>query len=92
MITGISALSGLTSLTVLRLDHNWWITDVSALSGLTSLTLLHLNYNSISDIQALLDNTGLGADDLVDLRSTTVSCANVAALEAKGVTVESDCP
>jgi hypothetical protein len=39
----------------------------------------------------LLDNTGLGAGDTVDLRSTSVSCTDVAALQAKGVTVLSDC-
>ena len=68
------------------------ITDISALSGLPRLTGLRLYNNPISDIQPLLDNTGLGAGDTADLRSTSVSCADVAALEAKGVRVESDCP
>jgi hypothetical protein len=40
----------------------------------------------------LLDNTGLGAGDTVYLQFTNVSCTDVAALEAKGVTVLSDCP
>jgi hypothetical protein len=40
----------------------------------------------------LLDNTGLAAGDIVWLGSTGVSCTDVAALEAKGVTVQSDCP
>jgi hypothetical protein len=40
----------------------------------------------------LLDNAGLGAGDRVGLQSTNVSCADVAALRAKGVTVYSDCP
>ena len=103
-ITDISALSGLTSLTFLHLDNNS-ITDISALRrltqrsrrvvprfGLTSLTFLFLHNHSITDIQPLLDNTGLGADDWVDLRSTNVSCTDVALLQAKGVTVTSDCP
>ena len=77
-IRSLGGIQNLTSLTVLHLSDNP-ISDISPLSGLTSLTLLHLDYNSISEIQALLDNTGLGADDLVDLRSTTVSCADVAA-------------
>jgi Leucine-rich repeat (LRR) protein len=89
-ISDISALSGLTSLTDLDLGRNT-ITDISALSGLTSLTYLYLGQNSISDIQPLLDNSGLGAGDSVNLRSTNVSCADVAALQAKGVTVTSDC-
>ena len=41
---------------------------------------------------ALLDNTGLGVDDTVDLKSTNASCTDVAALETKGVSVSSDCP
>ena len=44
------------------------------------------------DIQPLLDNTGLGAGNFVHLSGTNVSCPDVAALEAKGVTVSSDCP
>ena len=34
---------------------------------------------------------GLGAGDTVDLRFTSVSCTDVAALQAKGVTVDSGC-
>ena len=90
-ITDISALSGLTSLDVLSLWNNS-ITDISPLSGLTSLTSLGLVGNSITDIQPLLDNMGLGAGDTVDLSSTSVSCTDVALLEAKGATVVSDCP
>jgi len=63
------------------------------LSGLTSLTFLGLQHNAgLTELQPLLDNTGLGAGDDVDLKSTNVSCADVAALEAKGVVVDSDCP
>ena len=69
------------------------ISDISALSGLTSLTRLSLAYNAdLTDIQPLLDNTGLGAGDEVDLSATGVSCADVSALQAKGVSVDSDCP
>ena len=90
-ITDISLLSGLKSLTILELVSNQ-ITDISPLSGLTSMATLDLSYNSITDIQPLLDNTGLGAGDTVNLWATGVSCTDVAALEAKGVTVEFDCP
>jgi hypothetical protein len=63
------------------------------LSGLSNLRYLVLDNNpNLTDIQPLLDNTGLGADDTVDRESTNVSCSDVAALEAKGVTVQSDCP
>ena len=84
--------AGITSLAVLSLFDNS-ITDISALSGLTSLAGLFLSNNpNLTEIQPLLDNTGLGAGDRVYLRSTSVSCTDVAALQAKGVTVESDCP
>ena len=88
---GIESLVGiqnLTSLTDLRLFNNS-ITDISALSGLTGLSELYLENNpDVTDIQPLLDNTGLGADDLVLLQGTNVSCTDeVAALRAKGVLV-----
>ena len=91
-IGDISALGGLTSLTFVGLDFNS-ISDIGALTGLTSLTGLGLRSNpNLSDIQPLLDNAGLGTGDIVDLSDTSVSCADVAALQAKGVSVFSDCP
>ncbi len=91
-VADVSALSGLTSLPYLTLYNNS-ITDIRALSGLTSLGGLGLDTNpGLSNIQPLLDNTGLGAGDRVFLQLTSVSCTDVAALQAKGVTVFSDCP
>ena len=90
-IADIRALSGLSGLRSLYLQDNP-VTDISALSGLTSLTVLNLtSIPSLTDIQPLLDNAGLGEGDLVLLTGTNVTCADVALLEAKGVTVESDC-
>ena len=92
---GIESLVGIQNLTgmmTLYLDGNS-ITEISALSGLTGLVDLRLDGNAnLTDIQPLLDNTGFGGADIVDLRDTSVSCTDVAALEAKGVTVVSDCP
>jgi hypothetical protein len=63
------------------------------LSGLASPTRLSLSGNAnLTDIQPPLDNTGLGEGDELYLESTGVSCTDVAALQAKGVTVYSDCP
>jgi hypothetical protein len=45
----------------------------------------------LSSIAALLNNAGLGTGDYVSLYGTSVSCADVTALQAKGVTVFSDC-
>ena len=91
-ITDISPLSGLTNLELLFIQNNS-ITDISPLSGLTSLRKVFLENNpDLSNIQSLLDNSGLGAGDRVGLAGTNVGCADVAALEAKGVGVDSDCP
>ena len=90
-ISDIGALSGLTSLRLLHFGYNS-ITDISPLSGLTSLRFLHLDNNpDLTDIQPLLDNTGLGEGDTVDLTGTSVSCTDVTALRARGVTVVSPC-
>lgn len=91
-IGDITPLSGLTSLEQLYLFANT-ITDVGSLELLTALSRLNLGGNAgLSEIQPLLDNSGLGQGDEVWLHSTSVSCADVAALAAKGVTIQSDCP
>ena len=102
-ISDVSALSSLTNLGWLRLNDNS-ITDISALSELSGFGSIHNpsrdgmlelyldNNPDLSNIQPLLDNIWLGADHLVSLGNTNVSCTDVAALEAKGVAVDSDCP
>jgi len=91
-VSDLGPLSGLANLWYLDLAGNA-INDVSALGGLTSLWSLDLADNvDLIDIRPLLDNTGLTAGDYVGLGGTGVSCTDVAALRAKGVTVESDCP
>ena len=90
LFTDLSPLSGLTTLQNLELTGNS-ITDLSALSGLTNLSRLDLRYNpDLDDIQALLDNSGIGAGDIVELRFTNVSCADQALLAAKGVEVRTE--
>ena len=101
-IESLVGIQNLTSLRFLYLNGSS-ITDISALSGLTRLGRdisepwvypgLDLDNNpSLTDIQPLLNNPGLGWGDFVFLRSTSVSCRDVAALEAKRVRVMSDCP
>ena len=99
-ISDITVLRELTSLMVLTLYDNS-ISDISALSELTDLgdvegalfrpgPDLNLSNNpNLTTIQPLLDNTGLGAGDTVDLSDVnpTMPCADVALLQAKGVTV-----
>ena len=87
---GIESLVGIQNLTNLTNLDLWpnSITDISALSGLTSLEDLDLSDNpNLSNIQPLLNNTVLGADDLANLINTNVSCTDVALLMAKGVRV-----
>jgi len=51
---------------------------------------LNLSNNpNLSNIQPLLDNTGLGAGDRINLSDVNpaMPCADVALLQAKGVTV-----
>lgn len=99
-ITDPSPLSGLTRLELLAIDVNL-ITDISALSGLINLFTLRLDENTnLSDIQPLLDNTGLPpgevdgrrGDTTVFLVLTKVSCEDVLALRAKGLLVVSNFP
>lgn len=91
-ISDISVVSGFTNLRYLY-AQNALITDISALSGLTALEYVGLNGNTdLTDIQPLLSNPGIGAGDNVLLAGTSVDCADVDALRAKGANVSSDCP
>jgi hypothetical protein len=91
-LSDIGPLGALTSVTTLSLRANS-IGELSALSGLASLVSLDLSENfTLSDIQPLLDNAGLGAGDFVDLMGTAVECPDINALRAKGMTVVSGCP
>ena len=90
-VSDISSLSGLTRLTDLNLTYNS-ISDISALRGLTRLTNLHVHdLPDLSDIQPLLNNSGLGAGDRVILFNSDISCEDAATLQTKGVSVGSGC-
>lgn len=91
-IRSLVGIQNLTGLIELDLGSNS-LSGIDALSGLTSLRVLRLDDNpNLSDIQPLLDNPGLGAGSIVDVTNTNVSCTDVALLEAKGLTVASECP
>lgn len=94
-ISDISPLSNLTSLTHLHLATNQ-ISDISPLSNLTSLTYLNLYANQISDVFPLVDNEGLSAGDLIELRFNPLSCEAysilIPLLEGRGVVVLYDPP
>ena len=95
-IADISVLSGLTNLVYLYLSHNE-IADISALSGLTNLKTLSLDINQIADILPLVDNSGLGSLDWVDLRYNDLDLTrgspdmnDIEALRGRGADVDFD--
>ena len=94
-ISDISAVAGLTNLTWLGLDGNS-VSNISAVTGLTNLTSLSLGNNSISDISPLVENTGLGERDWVDVNANPLSFlsiyTHIPALKSRGVEVYFDPP
>ena len=88
--TDLSPLRGLDSLEYLELTGND-IEDISPLSGLTNLVALDLRFNpNLTNIQALIENPGLGAGDIIELRHTNVSCIDQARLSERGVDVRTE--
>ena len=94
--TTIRDLTGLelaTNLTKLNLGGNS-IADISPLEGLTNLTALLLENNNISDISLLMENTGLGSGDSLDLRGNPLNYqsiyTHIPTLQSRGVAVEFD--
>ncbi len=73
--------------------HTNAIADTDGLAALSALTAVSLHTNpELTDIRGLIDNAALGPGTDVNLSGTSVSCADVDALAAKGVAVISDCP
>jgi len=91
--TGIrlSELANLTNLKGLVLGGNQ-ISDLSTLSNLTNLKGLVLGGNQISDLSPLVENSGLGAGDLVDFSGNPLSTTSlndyIPQLEERGVEVK----
>ncbi|HSH75864.1 MAG TPA: leucine-rich repeat domain-containing protein, partial [Longimicrobiales bacterium] len=88
-VSDLTPIAGLTGLTYLSVGGHA-ITDLGPLEGLTNLGFLYLGHSAgLSDIQPLIDNTGLGAGDEVDLRNLApaLRCSDVAQLAGRGVTV-----
>jgi Leucine-rich repeat (LRR) protein len=89
-ITDISPLSNLKQLQYLDLSYNS-VTDLSPLRELTQLRTVDLRHNpDLSNIQPLLDNPSLAVADTIEIRMTSVTCADAALLQAKGVTVPTE--
>ena len=96
-ISDLNPLSALTNLERLDLSDNpnslshYGISDVSPLASLTNLKWLYLSSNDIEYVWPLIDNTGLGEGDLIDLRENPLSDRSlnneIPVLEARGVLV-----
>lgn len=90
-LSDISTLSALTGMTKLYVNVTP-VSDISALVGLTALGDLDLADNpNLTNIDALLNNAGIGMGDQVFLERTGVDCMDVAVLVARGVIMISDC-
>ncbi len=89
-VTDLSPLSEITTLRTLELTGTS-VTDLRPLSGLANIDYIDLRYIAdLSDIQPLIDNAGIDAGDIVELRFTSVTCADQARLAAKGVEVRTE--
>lgn len=87
----IGALGALVGAEHLNLFRNS-VVDIAPLRDLQRLVTLSLSDNrDLTDISPLFDN-GLPVAQWVRLKSTSVSCADVARLQAMVSTVDSDCP
>lgn len=93
-ISDISPLAAMRQLWDLDLQDNQ-IEDISYLEGLTELRMLNLAENRISDISALVDNSGLGRDDVVhleknylDLTPGSAAMGAIQTLLSRGVEVD----
>ncbi|MGE0158921.1 MAG: leucine-rich repeat domain-containing protein [Gemmatimonadales bacterium] len=90
-VRDLAPLTGLLRITSLSLAGTR-VFDLGPLLTMAGLSRLDLRGNmQLTDIQPLLFHSTLGAGDGVRLEQTGVSCRDVAALQARGVTVFSSC-
>ena len=92
-ISDMAVVANLTNLNSLDLSGNS-ISDLSAVAGLTNLLELYLAENAVSDLSPLVANTGLGADNEIDVQGNLLDYpsiyTHIPALQARSVFVEFD--
>ena len=92
-ISDIAAVTNLTNLTSLTMSGNS-ISDLSAVAGLTKLLDLYLAENAVSDLSPLVANTGLGADNEIDVQGNPLDYpsiyTHIPALQARSVFIDFD--
>ena len=90
-ISDVGPLSRLNQLEALNLAYNPHLSDIEPLTDLVNLNRLGLSNTSVTDIQPLVENGGLAADDKVFLRDDPLSDASldehIPQLEERGVAV-----
>ncbi|MCA9445222.1 MAG: leucine-rich repeat domain-containing protein, partial [Candidatus Omnitrophica bacterium] len=95
-VCNLSSLRNLHDLEILNLRGNRVI-GIAPLAGLTSLTSLNLYNNNIRDIQPLVENSGLGEGDWININENPLGCESagddIPELVSRGITVrfESEC-
>ena len=66
--------------------------EIGPLSLLTNLKILLLNSNQIVDIEPLVENTGLGSGDKIELKTNPLSDTSIDVyipqLRSRGVSIE----
>ena len=97
-LSDLSPIANLTQLQELA-ANGLQVQDVGPLQNLTELFGIYLRDSDISEIGALVANSGLGAGDYIDLRgnplSSTAVCTDIPELQSRGVDVDFDamaCP
>ena len=92
-ISDITPVQNLTNLAWLDMPNNR-ISDITAVVNLTNLVELYFKNNAVSDLSPLLTNTGLGANDEIDVRGNPLSYpsiyTHIPALQARGAYVDFD--
>ncbi len=94
-LTDTAPLGALSLLTDVDIRSNR-IQDISSLSALTNLRSLDLSVNAVTDLSPLVANVSLGYGTGIDMRDNPIDCTaqaqNIATLQARGVTLTTDCP
>ena len=95
-ITSLTPLTASTYLRVLDIDGNN-VSDISLLAKFPWLRNLVLSNNQITDLQPLVDNPGVGKEDVIDVSGNPLDLSpgstvakQIKQLRARGVQVTTD--
>lgn len=93
-VAKLDGLDDLGLLEQLELEANL-VEDLSCLEGLVSLSYVRLTANQVTDLKPLVDNPDFGDAGTLFIKDNPLNCGeqlpNIKLLEARGVTVFTDC-